>query len=118
MESDSIFKRLIFALPTNSLEELPSGRAQGGPLDGQGNQRLFLDYHQAWTSLWSPRILGRLGFLPESRRCDRAGLDVENALVIVPKFSEELLDQPLQEQLEISGNKVLFSDSRARDLII
>ncbi|MFM8398531.1 MAG: hypothetical protein ACKOAH_11945, partial [Pirellula sp.] len=38
--------------------------------------------------------------------------------MIVPKFSEELLDQPLQEQLEISGNKVLFSDSRARDLII
>jgi len=118
MESDSIFKRLIFALPTTSLEELPSGRGQGGPLDGQGNQSRFLDYYRAWTSMWSPRILGRLGFLPESRRCDRGGLDVENALVVVPKFSEELLDQPLQEQLEISGNKVLFSDSRARDLII
>jgi len=117
MESDSIFKRLIFALPTTSLEELPSGSGQGGRLDGQANQSLFLDYHRAWTSLWSPRILGTLGFLPESRRCDRAGLDVEHALVVVPKFSEELLDQPLQEQLEISGNKVLFSDSRASDLI-
>ncbi|MFY7893580.1 MAG: hypothetical protein ACOVOJ_12865 [Pirellula sp.] len=118
MESEPIFKRLIFAIATPSLEEVPSVNALAGQSDGQVNQSQFLDYHRAWTSLWSPRILGRLGFLPESRRCDRAGLDVENALVIVPEFSEGLLEQPLQEQLDIAGNRVIYTRSRPSQMII
>ena len=109
MESESIFNRLIFALATASLEEPPVGNPTGPAFGTQ-----LQDYHVAWTSLWSPSILGVLGFLPESRRCDSSGLDVENALVLVPELAQNALDQPLEERLILAGNKLIHSGSRSR----
>ena len=108
MESESKVNRLIFALTTSSIEEVPLGY---GP-------EQYRDYHICWTSLWSPRILRRLGFLPESRRCDASGLDVENALLVFPDLVQSKIDQPLEERLVLAGNRILYSQSRARKSII
>jgi hypothetical protein len=113
METENKITRLVFALATPSLEELP----QGNPIDPARADEL-IDFHLAWTALWSPRVLGPLGFLPECRRADPHGLDIENALIVVPQLAASTVDQPLQERLNLSSNRLLFSRSKSRlDLI-
>lgn len=113
METKINLSRLVFALASPSLEELPSG-LQGGPDDAAK----LLDYHIAWTSLWSPQVLGLAGFLPESRRTDTSGLDVENALILVPELALSKLDQPLEERLQQGNNLLQFSSGRSRRQIV
>lgn len=108
MEPEATFSRLIFAQTNYSFEDIPSGLSS---VDA-------CDYHAAWTSLWHPLIIDRLGFLPESKRTDQSGLDVENALILVPNASSEKLDQPLEERLAISHSTLLFSRSSARGELV
>ena len=108
MVSESKVNRLIFAMGTSSPEEVPSGYSA----------EQLQEYHICSTALWSPRILGRLGFLPESRRCDSAGLDVENALLVIPDLVQSKIDQPLEERLVLAGNRLFYSQSRARKDIV
>ncbi len=108
MEPEAIFSRLIFAQTNYSSEDIPSGLSSGDACD----------YHAAWTSLWHPLIIDRLGFLPESKRTDPSGLDVENALIVVPNASAEKLDQPLEERLVVSQSTLVFSRSSARGELV
>ena len=108
MVSESKVNRLIFALGTSSLEEVPSGYTA----------EQLQDYHICSTALWSPRILRRLGFLPESRRCDSSGLDVENSLLVIPELVQGKIDQPLEERLVLAGNRLYYSLSRPRKDIV
>ena len=104
MEPSATFSRLVFAQPNYSFEDIPVGLSQSDALD----------LHIAWTSLWHPEILHLLGFLPETRRTDTNGLDVEQALIIVPNASKEKLDQTLEERIAVCGSKILFSNSLPR----
>lgn len=104
MEPSPPFSRLVFAQPNYSFEDIPTGLSQADALD----------LHVAWTSLWHPEILHNLGFLPESRRTDTNGLDVEQALIVVPNASKEKLDQTLEERIAVSGSKILFTNSTPR----
>lgn len=108
MVSESKLNRLIFAMGASSPEEVPPGCTA----------EQLQDYHICSTALWSPRILGRLGFLPESRRCDSSGLDVENALLVIPSLVQNKIDQPLEERLLLAGNHLLYSQSRTRKEIV
>ena len=108
MVSESKLNRLIFAMGASSPEEVPPGCTA----------EQLQDYHICSTALWSPRILGRLGFLPESRRCDSSGLDVENALLVIPSLVQNKIDQPLEERLVLAGNHLLYSQSRTRKEIV
>jgi hypothetical protein len=108
MEPEATFSRLIFAQTNYSSEDIPSGISS---VDA-------CDYHAAWTSLWHPLIIDRLGFLPESKRTDPSGLDVENALILVPNASAEKLDQPLEERLALSHSTFMFSRSSARGELV
>jgi alpha-mannosidase len=109
METETKPTRLVLALATPSLEELP--QCASTPEEATS---LYHDYHAAWTALWSPLILASTGFLPESRRADTSGLDLENSLLIVPDVSKSKIDQPLEERLLLAGNHLLFSGSRTR----
>jgi len=108
MVSEPKVNRLIFAMGTSSPEEVPSGCTA----------EQLQEYHICSTALWSPRILRRLGFLPESRRCDSSGLDVENALLVIPDVVQSKIDQPLEERLLLSGNRLFYSQSRPRKDIV
>ena len=108
MVSESKVNRLIFAMGTSSLEEVPSGYTA----------EQLQEYHICSTALWSPRILRRLGFLPESRRCDSSGLDVENALLVIPELAQCKIDQPLEERLVLAGNRLFYSQSRPRKDVV
>lgn len=102
------FSRCVFAVSTTSLDDVPSG--QGSPLS--------LDYLIAWTSLWDPRILVSLGYVPEWRRSDTSGLDLEDAMVVCPELSRDRIDQPLEERLRAGGNALIPSARRPRPEVV
>ncbi|MFN7625406.1 MAG: hypothetical protein ACK5PZ_01160, partial [Pirellula sp.] len=102
------FSRCVFAVSTTSLDDVPRG---------QGSS-LSLDYLFAWTSLWDPRVLVSLGYVPEWRRSDTSGLDLEDALVVCPELSRDRIDQPLEERLRAGGNALIPSARRPRPELV
>ncbi|MBM3967814.1 MAG: hypothetical protein FJ308_22570, partial [Planctomycetes bacterium] len=102
------FSRCVFAVSTTSLDDVPRG--QGSPLS--------LDYLIAWTSLWDPRVLVSLGYVPEWRRGDTSGLDLEDALVVCPDLSRDRIDQPLEERLRAGGNALVPTARRSRPEVV
>ena len=102
------FSRCVFAVSTTSLDDVPRG---------QGSS-LSLDYLFAWTSLWDPRVLVSLGYVPEWRRSDTSGLDVEDSLVVCPELSRDRIDQPLEERLRAGGNALIPSARRPRPEVV
>jgi hypothetical protein len=100
--------RTVFVAANHSIEDLPKGM-------GAANAA---DYLTAWTSLWDPRLLLANGALPEWRRCDASGLDLEDALVCCPEASLAKIDQPLQERLRLGRNSFVPSARRPRHEVV
>ena len=109
METETKFNRIVLALASSSLEELPSC-----PSGHEQETDFYEDYHAAWTALWSPNILATCGFVPETRRSDSSGLDLEGALIVVPEIAKGNMDQPLEERLLLAGNELFFSGFQSR----
>jgi hypothetical protein len=80
--------------------------------------KLALDYHYGWTSLWDPRVLAALGFVPEFRRADGGGLDLETALVVCTDAVRDKLDTPLLERLALNRSTVVMTACRSRGEIV
>ncbi|MFO0011827.1 MAG: hypothetical protein ACK553_03720 [Planctomycetota bacterium] len=102
------FSRLVFVSASHALEDLPKGIGSAHALD----------YLTAWTSLWDPRLLVALGAVPEWRRCDTSGLDLEDALICCPEASLAKLDQPLEERLRLGRNELVPSARRPRQDVV
>jgi alpha-mannosidase len=97
-------KRSIFVIPSSSLEDLPTRIGHDAALD-------FLN---AWTCQWDPRLLTALGTLPEWKKADGSALDLEHALVVCPEVSKLKVDQPQRERLELGQCVLVDSSSKSR----
>ena len=101
-------KRSIFVVPTSSLEDLPN----------RMGHELALDFLNAWTSQWDPRLLVALGTLPEWKKADGSSLDLEHSLILCPQVSKSKLDQPLRERLDLGQCLLVDTEARPRtDLV-
>jgi alpha-mannosidase len=102
------YSRSVFAVSSASLDDLPS----------QAGAELAQDYLTAWTSLWDPRILRCIEAVPEWRRSDTSGLDLEDALIVCPELSLSRIDQPLEERLRAGRNDWVPSARRERSHVV
>ena len=101
-------KRSIFVIPSSSLEDLPTRMGHDSALD-------FLN---AWTCQWDPRLLATLGTLPEWKKADGSALDLEHSLVVCPEVSKSKVDQPQRERLELGQCVLVDTNSKSRaDLV-
>lgn len=102
------YSRSLFAMASASMDDTPRGVGS----------KLALDYHYGWTSLWDPRVLAVLGFVPEFRRADSGGLDHEGSLIVCPDVMRDKLDTPLLERLSLNGSAVVMTACRSRSEIV
>lgn len=102
------YSRTIFIAASHAIEDLPADLGS----------ELASDYLTAWTSLWDPRLLVAAGSVPEWRRCDTSGLDLEDALMVCPEAARARLDQPLQERIRIGRNRLVPTARRPRDEVV
>jgi hypothetical protein len=102
------YSRLVFVAASHSLEDVPVGVGAA----------LSADYLTAWTSVWDPRLLAAFGTVPEWRRSDNSGLDLEDALLCCPDVSHAKLDQPLEERLRSGRNLLVPTGRRARKDVV
>jgi hypothetical protein len=102
------YSRTIFISASQAIEDFPKGIGSA----------LALDYMMAWTSVWDPRLLAICNAIPEWRRCDTSGLDIEDALLVCPEASIAKLDQPLQERLRLGRNQLVPSSRRPRSEVV
>lgn len=94
----NLFQRAVSAIPSSFSDDAPRGIGS----------EAALDYHVAWTSLWDPRVLACLQFVPETWRADAGGKDLENALIVCSEVVRARIDTPSLERLAV-GNCVLIS---------
>lgn len=104
----SEYKRSVIVIPGFSLEELPANI----------ESEHALDFLNAWTSQWDPRILRALSLLPEWKRADYGSLDLEDALVLCPTLARSQVDQPMLERLEYQRCKLIESQNRERPALV
>ncbi len=100
--------RCIFAIPTPSIDEVPKGFGS----------RLSQDYLNAWTALWDPRLIVAFNGVPEWRRGDTSGLDIEGSLIVCPDLLKTTIDIPLEERVRANQNKLLYSNCRSRAEVV
>jgi len=94
------WKRLILALPGGAPEDL--SEAMAGDLAD--------DLLSSWTALWHPELIHRTQTIPEWKRSDPSSLDVEQALVLVPKASQSLMETTLRERLTVLESEAIASE--------
>jgi hypothetical protein len=102
------YSRLVFVAASHSLEDVPSGVGSA----------LSADYLTAWTSVWDPRLLAAFGTVPEWRRSDSSGLDLEDSLLCCPDVSHAKMDQPLEERLRSGRNLLVPTGRRTRSQVV
>jgi alpha-mannosidase len=86
------FQRLVFVLPSFSLDDFPETLP-----DDQA-----ADLLACWTSLWHPELLCHASAIPEWKRADSSSLEIDNALVICPQATSDRIDGPLRERLAMN----------------
>jgi alpha-mannosidase len=102
------YSRTIFIAASHAIEDVPADLSS----------ELALDYLTAWTSLWDPRLLVAAGSVPEWRRGDTSGLDLEDALLVCPEAALARIDQPLQERLRLGRNRLVPTARRSRNEVV
>lgn len=102
------YSRSIFAISASSLDETPSGMGTA----------LAQDYLNGWTCLWDPRLLQAIACVPEWKRADASGLDVEDALIVCPESSRDRLDTPLEERIRAGNCCLVHTAQRPRTAIV
>ncbi|MFN5768064.1 MAG: hypothetical protein ACK44Z_01860 [Pirellulaceae bacterium] len=93
------WKRLILALPGGAPEDLSEAMAAD----------LAEDLLASWTALWHPELIHQAQTIPEWKRSDPSALDVEQALVLVPKASQSLMETTLRERLTVLESEAIES---------
>lgn len=93
------WKRLILALPGGAPEDLSEAMAAD----------LADDLLSSWTALWHPELIHRTQTIPEWKRSDPSALDVEQAVVLVPKASQSLMETTLRERLTVLESEAIAS---------
>jgi hypothetical protein len=93
------WKRLILALPGGAPEDLSEAMAAD----------LAEDLLASWTALWHPELIHKTQTIPEWKRSDPSALDVEHALVLVPKASQSLMETTLRERLTVLESEAIQS---------
>ncbi|MEI8212955.1 MAG: hypothetical protein WCI02_12460 [Planctomycetota bacterium] len=102
------FQRSAFAIATPSLDETPRGIGSAQSLD----------FHTAWTSLWDPRVLAILEFLPEYWRAEASGKELGEAIILCCEWVRDRFDQPLRERLNMANSVVIETSGKSREEIV
>jgi alpha-mannosidase len=98
------WKRLILALPGGAPEDLSEALAAD----------FAEDLLASWTALWHPELIHCTQTIPEWKRSDLSSLDVEQALVLVPKASQSLMETTLRERLTVLESEAIQSQADRR----
>jgi hypothetical protein len=93
------WKRLILALPGGAPEDLSEAMAAD----------LAEDLLASWSALWHPELIHLTQTIPEWKRSDPSALDVEQALVLVPRASQSLMETTLRERLTVLESEAIES---------
>ena len=103
-----LFQRSVSAITSSFSDDAPRGIGSDAALD----------YHVAWTSLWDPRVLACLQFVPETWRVDAGGKDLENALIVSSELVRARIDTPSVERLAIGNCALISTQHKPRQEVV
>ncbi|MFN7733478.1 MAG: hypothetical protein ACK5OB_16395, partial [Pirellula sp.] len=103
-----LFQRAVSAITSSFSDDAPRGIGS----------EAALDYHVAWTSLWDPRVLACLQFVPETWRVDAGGKELENALIVSSEVVRARMDTPSVERLAIGNSALISTQHKPRQEVV